>query len=213
MAKDMRSELRTRFGITATALFVVTAVSLIAFASADEEMPRPIVAAVMWVVMFFTAITGLARGFVSEEERGTSLYLRMTAHPGAVYWGKLAGNVVFAVVSNLLVSALFLLFMQRVVVENPVAFLTTTVVGSIGLASVVTITSAIVAKAGARNVLLPVLSFPVLLPVIMPGVGAMISSLAGIAMAEITPDWLLMLSHSGIVIVLSWLVFESVWCN
>ena len=54
VVKDIRSETRTRYGLTAIGLFVVTAVVLVAFASADEPMPRPIAAGVLWVVMFFT---------------------------------------------------------------------------------------------------------------------------------------------------------------
>lgn len=213
LSKDLRSELRTRVGLTAVGLFVVTAVALVAFASADEPIPRPISAAVLWIVMFFSAMTGLARGFVNEEDRGTALYLRLSSPPSAVFLGKLLGNVLFSVVTNLAVVALFVALMTSVNVGSPWVLLLVTVCGSMGMAGVVTITSAIVAKAGARNALLPVLSFPVLLPLIMPGIGATTAALAGMSVADVLPDLALMLSHSGIVAIVSALVFEVVWCE
>ncbi|HLP27811.1 MAG TPA: heme exporter protein CcmB [Candidatus Didemnitutus sp.] len=213
VAKDLRSEIRTRYGLTAIALFVVTAVALVAFASADEPMPRPIAAGVLWVVMFFTSMTGLGRGFVSEEERGTSLYLRLSAKPGSVFWGKLLGNAILAAVSNLAVVFLFLALMTSVNVGSPFILLLVTLVGSLGLATVVTITSAIVAKAGTRNALLPILSFPILLPLVMPGIGATLTAMAGLTIADVLPDLLLMMSHTGIVVIVSALVFEVIWCD
>jgi len=86
-------------------------------------------------------------------------------------------------------------------------------VGSLGLAAVITITSAIVAKAGTRNALLPILSFPILLPLVMPGIGATLTAMAGLTIADVMPDLLLMISHTGIVVIVSALVFEVIWCD
>ncbi|MBC8124518.1 MAG: heme exporter protein CcmB [Candidatus Kapabacteria bacterium] len=213
VVKDIRSETRTRYGLTAIGLFVVTAVVLVAFASADEPMPRPIAAGVLWVVMFFTSMTGLARGFVSEEERGTALYLRLSVRPTSVFLGKLLGNIIIAVASNVAVVALFVALMTSVNVGSPWILMLVTLVGSIGMAVVVTITSAIVAKAGTRNALLPILSFPVLLPLVMPGIGATLIAMAGLGIGDVLPDLTLMLCHSGIIIIVSLIVFEVIWCD
>ncbi|MBS1562680.1 MAG: heme exporter protein CcmB [Bacteroidetes bacterium] len=213
ISKDLRSELRTRYGITALILFVVTAIVLVVFAAADEPMPRPIAAAVLWVVMFYTAMTGLGRGFISEEERGTSLLLRLSTDPTSVYFGKLIVNIVQSVLSNLLAALLFLFFMSRVSVGNPTLLLLCVLAGSVGLASTLTIVSAIVAKAGSKSALLPILSFPVLLPLIMPGTDVMLSAFAGLAVGEVAGSLGLMASYTGIVIVVSWFVFEYIWCE
>ena len=212
-SKDLRSEIRTRFGITALGLFVLTTVSLVVFAVADEPLQKPLAAAILWVIMFYTAMTGLARAFVSEEERGTSLFLRLNSAPMAVYFGKLLVNVVFGVVSNLAATILLLFFMSSISVGDWVTLLTTVLIGSIGLAAVLSIVSAIVAKAGTRNPLLPVLSFPLLVPLVMPGVNAMLYAFAGMGLADAQGDLLLMASYSGIIIVVSALVFEVVWTD
>ena len=209
--KDLRSEIRTRYGITAIALFVVTSVALVAFATADEQLHRPIAAGILWVVMFFTAMSGLGRGFISEEERGTTLYLQLSAPPSAVILGKLISNVLIAALSNLAVLALFLMFVGTVQLASPWILLLVLFAGSIGLATVITITSAIVATSGTRSPLLPILSFPVLIPLIMPGMNATLLAMADVSMSDVWPDLALMLSHTGIVATVSYLVFDVVW--
>lgn len=209
--KDLRSEIRTRYGLTAIALFVVTAVALVAFATADEQLHRPIAAGVLWVVMFFTAMTGLGRGFISEEERGTTLYLQLSAPSYAVILGKLISNVLVSSLSNLTVLLLFVMLIGTIPIGSPWLLLLVLLVGSIGLATVITITSAIVATAGTRSPLLPVLSFPVLLPLIMPGMNATLLAMADVAVSDVWSDLALMLSHTGIVATVSYLVFDVVW--
>jgi len=209
--KDLRSEIRTRYGMTAIGLFVVTSVALVAFATADEQLHRPVAAGVLWVVMFFTAMSGLGRGFVSEAERGTALYLQMSAPSQAVILGKLISNTIVAVVSNVAVLALFVVLLGTVQIASPWILLLVLAVGSLGLATVVTITSAIVATAGTRSPLLPVLSFPVLLPLIMPGMNATLFAMADVEIVDVWPDLALMLSHTGIVATVSYLVFDVVW--
>ncbi len=209
--KDLRSEIRTRYGITAIALFVVTSVALVAFATADEQLQRPVAAGVLWVVMFFTAMSGLGRGFISEAERGTALYLQISAPSQAVILGKLLSNTLTAAVSNLAVLTLFLLLIGTVQIASPWILAMVLLIGSIGLATVVTITSAIVATAGTRSPLLPVLSFPVLLPLIMPGMNATLLAMADVSITDVWPDVALMLSHTGIVATVSYLVFDVVW--
>lgn len=206
--------MRTRYGMSALLLFVVTTVTLVVFAAADEPMPRPLSAAVLWIVMFTTAMTGLGRGFISEAERGTDLLLRMSASPTSIYAGKLIGNIAQAVFANLAALCLFVLLLSSTVsVGNPTLLVLVVVAGSIGMAAALTVISAIVAKAGSRNSLLPVLSFPILVPLLMPGVNAMIYALAGLTLTEALPDIALMLTYTGVLIAVSYLVFEVLWCD
>lgn len=213
LEKDLRSEIRTRFGITSLALFVVTAVVLVAISTADETIPRPIISAVLWVVMFFTAMTGLARGFISEEERGTALYLQLSATPQSIYVGKLVTNTILAVASNLLVVLLMAMLIPSLTIGTVLLLTTVVVLASIGLSAVTTITSAIVAKAGARQALMPILAFPVLLPLIMPGVQATLIALAGLGWVDAGGDVGLMVAHIGIIVTVGGLLFESVWTD
>ncbi|MBU3740977.1 MAG: heme ABC transporter permease CcmB [Candidatus Kapabacteria bacterium] len=209
--KDIRSEVRTRFGITALLLFVVTSVVLVVFSVTDEPLPKPLMAALLWVLMFFTAMTGLGRGFVREEERGTTLLLRLSATSTTILVGKLLVNVVLALVANLLTVVLFLFFLPRLSVGNMSSLLAVVSVGSAGFAATLTVVSAIVAKAGSTQALLPVLSFPVLLPLVMPGTNAMLMALAGFSIAECAGDLTIMAGYTAVVCIVAWMVFDLIW--
>lgn len=210
-SKDITSELRTRYGISAIALFVLTAVVLVAFSVAGEPLSPPMVSAMVWIVMVFASMTGLGRAFISEEERGTWIFLRIHTKPLAVYFGKLMVNVVLSVITNTLGVGLMLLFIPTAAVGTPMMLLLVVAVGSIGLAAVLTIVSAIVARSGTRSPVLPVLSFPILVPILMIGIRVTLLSLAGFQFSEAASDVTLMLVYAGIVIVLSTFVFETVW--
>lgn len=211
--KDLHSEVRTRYGITALLLFVVTTVTLIVFSAADEPMLPPIVSAIIWVLMSFTAMTGLGRGFVSEEERGTALYLRLNSTPLAVYAGKLLVNILMAVVTNILGITMLFWFVNRVTVGSWLLLITTVIIGSIGLAAVLTIVSALVAKTGSRSPLLPVLSFPILVPLLMIGTKTTLFALAGMSIADVQSNLLLILAYTGMIVVVSVMVFDIIWSD
>lgn len=209
--KDVRSEIRTRYGLSAMALFVVTTVMLIAFSIADEPIPRPMAAGLLWVVMTFTGMSGLGRGFVREEETGTWLYLRLTSTPSAVLMGKLIVNLAQALITNLFALALLAIVVGPVFTGNVVALGACTTVCSLCLASVFTIMSAIAARTEAGGLLLPVLSVPLLLPVALPGTAAIVQALAGFSVGEVAPNLGIIMAYSGVLLVVSWLVFDYVW--
>jgi heme exporter protein B len=211
--KDLRSELRTRYGLTALALFVVTAVSLVVFSVGEEPLPKPLMVAITWIVMLFTSMTGLGRAFVSEEERGTSLFLRLTTTPQAVFLGKLVVNIVWSVTTNALALLLLSVMVPAMSAGRVDVLAIVVLAGSIGMAAVMTIVSAIVAKAGARNAVLPVLSFPLLLPVLIPGSDATLLAMAGFGFGDVLSSLGIMFAYTGLVIIVSWLVFEVIWCD
>ena len=87
VSKDVRSELRTRYAMNALLMFVVISVATIMFALREEEASSEILSGMFWVVIFFTAMSGLSRIFVSEEERGTTMTLQLVASPTVVNFG------------------------------------------------------------------------------------------------------------------------------
>jgi len=107
VAKDVRSELRTRYALNALLMFIVTSVATILFALHDDMLSPEILSGMFWVVIFFSAMSGLSRIFVSEEERGTTMTLRLVASPSVVYCGKLIFN---SCLTLLLSSAVMVLY-------------------------------------------------------------------------------------------------------
>lgn len=208
--KDIKSELRTRYAITAMALFILTTISMIVFATVGEKFNPELAAGVLWIIMFFTAMTGLAKSFVSEEERGTGLLLQLSTTPTSVYFGKLFFTTCLSIVLNIAAILLFFLF-TGLDIKNWLIFGSMVIFGSIGLAASTTIISAIISKAGTKNALFPVLAFPLLLPLILSGVQITIISFTSAQWAEAQGDIILMICYSIVVIASSMLLFEYVW--
>ena len=78
--KDWQSELRTRYAINALAMFILVTISVILFSIGQEKISEYLTGGLLWVVIFFSAMSGLSRAFVSEEERGTTLTLQLIAN-------------------------------------------------------------------------------------------------------------------------------------
>ena len=88
--KDVRSELRTRYALNALMMFVLTTLSIILFSIGNENVSPEVLSGVLWIIIFFSSMSGLSRTFVSEEERGTVMTLQMLAKPhGAIQRGPL----------------------------------------------------------------------------------------------------------------------------
>ncbi len=209
--KDIKSELRTRYAVSSILLFVLTAVSIIVFSLAQEKISHFLYAGILWILMFFSAMTGLAKAFVSEEERGTSMLLAINTNSTTVFFGKLIFNIMMSLVLNLFALALFLLFIMQDTIHHPLILVFSVITGSIGIASASTIISAIIAKANTKNALFPVLSFPVLIPLIIIGIETTQSSFQLNSNINILANFQLMLGYTGAIIITSYLLFDFVW--
>ena len=86
--KEMAIEFRSRIALSALLLFMVITISTIAFTTAGERINNYVASALLWIVLFFGSMTGLSRTFVMEEERGTSLLLKLSSTPMEVFFGK-----------------------------------------------------------------------------------------------------------------------------
>jgi len=90
--KDWESELRTRYAINALSMFILVTISVIMFSIGSEKITEYLTGGLLWVVIFFSAMSGLSRVFVSEEERGTTMTLHLIASPSTIFSGKLIFN-------------------------------------------------------------------------------------------------------------------------
>ena len=207
----MRSELRTRYALNALVMFVITTVAIILFALRGDQPSNTVLAGMFWVVVFFTAMSGLARTFVSEEERGTTMTLQLLAEPSAVYFGKLLFNVVLTLMLVMGVTVVYMIVFSGFVIGSLGVFLVTLLLGSLGLASAATIIAAIIAKAGSRGTLYPVLSFPILIVLLMTVMNSTVKALDGAAISEAFVDFLVLISYVMVMTAGSYLVFDFVW--
>ena len=116
-------------------MFIIVAISVILFSIGNETITESLTGGLFWVVIFFTAMSGLSRAFVSEEERGTTLTLQLIASPTTVFSGKLIFNLILVFCMNLVIALLYSALFEKFVVQNFPLFLLTFILGNIGSGS------------------------------------------------------------------------------
>jgi heme exporter protein B len=209
--KDLIDEFRTRYAITSMALFALTALTIVSF-SAGVIMLDPVLhSAFLWIIIFFSAMSALGRSFIKEEESGTAMALKLSAAPEVIYTGKLLFNLLLLLGLNLILYPLYLIFMNPPAGINHLLLFVIIMAGSFCLAGTTTILAAIVAGAGAKNTLLPVLAFPVLLPVLLTAIRGGSVAFAGGAYSEAAAELTFLLSFFVVIVTVSLLLFNYIW--
>ena len=211
-AKDVRIELRTRVALGALGMFVAASLVLVRLALGRGAPSLSVSAALLWIVVVFAAAVGLGRAFVAEEERGTTLLLQLALRPSQVYAGKLAFNAVLTLALCALAAAGFRLLVPAPL-GAPGVLAAALALGALGLAAATTLLSALIARAQAAGPLLPVLAFPVVVPVLIPAVSMteIASGAAAGAWAAARPDIVLLAAYAGLLVSASFLLFDYVW--
>lgn len=209
--KDLRSELRTRYALNALVMFVITTLSVILFSIGNESVSPELLSGVLWIIIFFSTMSGLSRTFVSEEERGTVMTLHLIARPLTIYFGKLLFNLILLGALNVFTVLLYLLFVSGFTVGNYLIFSVTIFLGTIGLASASTIIAAIIAKANTKGTLYPVLSFPILLPLLLTVINATKLSVEDAAFGDALGEFQVLISYLVVITAISYLLFDYIW--
>jgi heme exporter protein B len=209
-SKDVRLELRCRYALNAMAVFALTTLFVVSFAVGPQALSKGIAAALLWIVLLFSAIASLSRVFLREEEAHTAMALRLSAEPAHVFVGKLFFNIALLAALELLLVPLFLLIMQ-VRVGNATLLIVVLILGTAGLAAASTIVAAIISRAAAKGALFGGLAFPILLPLLLTAVSGTTRALEGAPLGAARGDLTLLLSFAGVIITASLLLFEHVW--
>jgi heme exporter protein B len=209
--KEIAMEFRSRIALSALFLFIVITISTIAFTTAGERIEKYIASALLWIVLFFGSMTGLSRTFVMEEERGTSLLLKLSSRPIEVFFGKLLFTITLSMSLSILGAGLFLFFLPSLIIGNMMLYWIMVIILSVCMASAITAIAAIISKANGKGALFPVLSFPVLLPPALLGIEALSMAIHGANISEAGSTIIVLLSYAGIMISVSSLLFEFIW--
>ncbi len=180
-AKDLRGESRAKQIAPVMVVFALTLVFLLTFAlppgalRAPVPLPkagaisaREITGLLLWTSIFFAAVIGFGRSAAADREgsAGDGLLLA-PVDPAALYAGKLIGNLAFLLATELVAIPLFMLFANIAPGSLLPGILPVMLVASLGMAAVGTLFGAATQYAEARSLMLPLLAFPLSLPVIL----------------------------------------------
>jgi len=172
MRKDLTVEVRSREILYTTAFFAASCVLVFAFALVREGRPMEDAAAgILWIAISFSGTLALGRTFERERQTETLKALMLApADRPAIYVGKLLGIVaLLGVVEVLLVPMVGVLF-DATFWARPVWLVILLAAGTVGFTSVGTLFAAMLVRARSRDVLLPVLLYPITIPIIIGGV-------------------------------------------
>ena len=206
-AKDVRTELRARYALSATFVFAIATLSIVSYAVGPFGGRAELLAAFLWTVLLFAASAGLAQAFVREMERRTWLTLRLVASPGAILLGKWGVNLALLLATEAVVVPLFLVLFGASFASLP-AFLAVLLLASVGLSAAITLVSALLAQARAHGALVAALAFPLVVPVLMAAVTGTRKALVepGAAVTELR----ILAAYAGILVALGGMLAEFV---
>jgi heme exporter protein B len=210
VAKDLTVERRSKETLSAMLIFALMVVVIFDFAfDVRVEDPYQIAPGVLWVAIAFAGVLGFNRSFIMEREGGCIEGLVLTpVDRSAIYMGKFSGNILFMFIMEILILPVFAILFD-VAVLNPSLWLIIAL-GTVGFTAVGTMFAAMAVTTRAREILLPILLFPIAVPVIVASTQATARILDQQALSD-AYIWLrLLVAFDIISMVLALLGFEYV---
>lgn len=210
--KDILSEFRSRETISSMLIFCLIVVVIFNFMfEPGSTVVKQMLPGILWVAITFAGLLGLNRSFIYEVDQGCLMGLLLCpVDHYLLYLGKMIGNFLFMVMMELIMLPLMIVLFNLDIFTILFPLLSIMLLGTLGFATIGTLLSAISVNTRAREILLPILLFPIAIPVLLAAVKASSSlineeSLAGAA------SWLrILIGFDIIFLVISSLLFEYV---
>ena len=209
--KDLIAEWRTRDVLSAMLVFSLLVILIFNFAF---ELRRSellsFAPGALWVAFTFAGVLGLNRSLVREVDGGgIEALLLAPVDRGAIYLAKVLGNTAFILLVELLILPIFAVIANLPLLRG--GLLPVLLLGTLGFAAVGTLLAAMAVRTRTREVMLPVLLFPVAVPVIIASVRATAGILSGPGAGAPVESWLRLLAvYDVIFLVVAYLTFEFV---
>jgi heme exporter protein B len=208
--KDLAAELRSRELLSAMLVFALLVIIIFNFAlELDAKTRANVTAGVLWVTFAFAGTLGLNRSMAMEKDRGCLDGLLLApVDRSAIYFGKAIGNLFFMLIVEIIVLPVYSL-LYNINLFQP-GLLLVVLLGSIGYVAVGTLLSSMAVETRTRDVLLPILLFPVVIPVLIAAVKGSMGFLQGLEMSEITPWLNLLIVYDLIFTSVAFMVFDYI---
>lgn len=208
--KDLAAEFRSRELFSAMLVFSLLVILIFNFAlELDIKTRRSVTSGVLWVTFAFAGTLGLNRSMAVEKDRGCLDGLLLApVDRAAIYFGKVISNLAFMLIVEAIVLPVYS-FLYNINLFNP-GLLSVILLGSIGYTAVGTLLASMAIQTRTRDVLLPILLFPVAIPVLIAAVKASGGFLAGDDFASILPWLNLLIAYDVIFIAVAFMLFDYV---
>jgi heme exporter protein B len=208
--KDLAAEWRSRELFTSMLIFSLLVILIFNFAlELDPKTRTNVTAGVLWVTFTFAGTLGLNRSMAIEKDRGCMDGLLLApVDRSAIYFGKAISNLIFMLVVETIVLPVYSVLYNTNLFQP--GLLVVILLGSVGYVAVGTLLSAMAVQTRTRDVLLPILLFPLVVPVVIAAVKASGGILQGLPFADIRTWINLLLVYDIIFMAISFMFFEYV---
>lgn len=208
--KDLSAELRSRELLSSMLVFSLLVILIFYFAlELDVKARNGITAGALWVTFAFAGTLGLNRSMAVEKDRGCLDGLLLApVDRSVIFFGKAISNLVFMLIVEAIVLPVYSVIYNVNLFNLGLIFVT--LLGSIGYIAVGTLLAAMSVQTRTRDVLLPILLFPLVIPVLVAAVKASSGYLLALDMSEIIPWLNILVVYDLIFIAVSFMVFDSV---
>lgn len=210
--KDIITELRTKELFTSMLLFALLIIVVFNFAFGfSAEILSLAAPAMLWIAFTFAGILGLSRSFALEKEGNAIIGMLLTpTDRSIIYAGKMISNTIFVFIVGVITILMFILFFNYSFLSTLIPLLPIMFLGSIGFVSVGTLFSAMAINTKLREVLLPILLFPIIIPVIVSAVKLSTQVLDGNSMFDASSSLKLLIAFDIIFVAACAVTFEYV---
>jgi len=208
--KDLAAELRSRELLSAMLVFALLVILIFNFAmELDARARSTVTAGVLWVTFAFAGTIGLNRSMAMEKDRGCLDGLLLApVDRSAIYFAKAIGNLIFMLIVEAIILPTYSV-LYSVNLFKP-GLLLVILLGSIGYVAVGTLLSSMAVQTRTRDILLPILLFPLIIPVMIAAVKASTGYLQGVDFIDIRPWLNLLVVYDVIFIAVAFMVFDYV---
>lgn len=212
--KDLKSEFRTKQMLNSMIVFTLLVMIVFSFAFnevlGDYELITLLAPGILWISFIFTGMLGLGRSFAGEREEGCLEGLRLCpVERTSLFMGKVISSAVLIFMVELVTVPLFIILFNYTI-DNLPSLALVILLGTLGFVFVGTLLSALTVNTRTREILLPVIIFPVITPVILSSVTATSRILGGDDFASIIGELQVLIAYDIIFFIAAQLVFEYV---
>ncbi len=209
--KDLVAEIRSRELLSAMLVFALLVIFIFNFAlDLEPNIRASITSGVLWVTFIFAGTLGLNRSLAIEKDRGCLDGLLLApVDRAAIYFGKTAANMIFMLVVAAIVLPVYSVFYNLNLFAHP-GLLLVIFLGAEGYTAIGTLLATMAVQTRTRDMLLPILLFPVVIPVLVAAVKASAGFLQSIPFEEIQPWLNLLITYDVVFTAIAFMVFDSI---
>ena len=208
--KDLAAEMRSKELLSAMLVFALLVIMIFNFAlELDIKTRNSVTSGVLWVTFAFAGTLGLNRSMAIEKDRGCLDGLLLApVDRSAIYFGKVISNFAFMLIVEAIVLPVYSILYNTNLFKP--GLLLVILLGSIGYTAVGTLLSAMSVQTRTRDVMLPILLFPIILPILIAAVRASGGYLQNLPFDQILPWLNLLIVYDVIFTAIAFMAFDYV---